>query len=83
MSNKVRIKHGWPVAGKTGIVLAADIHLSQTWTPLLWDGDDEPSLFNTSGLEFLVEKWESKPGPPRNLPSSKISNDLLGMEEQK
>lgn len=54
MGERVRIKKGWGDEGREGIRLTDDLdhpELRQRWTPVLWDGEDEPSLFKSAGLE--------------------------------
>ena len=46
------IKDGWEGAGTIGKVLGTNILLGQSWTPVLFDKEEDPELFKTAGLEF-------------------------------
>lgn len=49
--DRVRIMAGWDQAGKLGHRLGADILVGgQTWTPVLWDGEEDPDWHKAAGL---------------------------------
>jgi DNA repair exonuclease SbcCD ATPase subunit len=45
-----KIKNGWEDAGRTGFVYG-NIFLNQLWSVVVWDGDDDPSLHKSAGIE--------------------------------
>ena len=47
----VQIKQGWEDAGRIGKQLGEPIFVQQLWTPVLFDGEDDPSFFKTAALE--------------------------------
>ena len=47
---RVAISEGWGDAGKTGVRLGPDVMVGQAWTPVLWDGEDEPDWHKAAGL---------------------------------
>lgn len=51
---KLRIKKGWHQEGREGVRLGPDIippgH-QMPWTPVLWDGEDDPDFHKSVGLE--------------------------------
>lgn len=50
---RVHIRPGWYEAGKLGTRLGPDIHVGgQSWTPVLWDSEDDPTFHKTAGLVF-------------------------------
>ena len=57
--HKVIIKEGWEDAGKIGEVIGEVQYLTaagQEWTPVLWDGDEDPSWCKSAGLRPYVER---------------------------
>lgn len=48
---RLRIKDGWGEAGREGIRLGPDIFCLQNWTPVLWDGEEDPTFHKSDGLE--------------------------------
>jgi hypothetical protein len=46
-----RIKDGWGDAGKRGTYFTR-VSALQEWAVVLWDGDEDPSLFKLAGLEM-------------------------------
>lgn len=54
-NTRVRIKVGWWGEGLTGRVLGRDVFVEQYWTPILWDGDEDPSFFKTAGIEVFTD----------------------------
>ena len=54
---KVRIKHGWGDAGKTGMQLADCVWCGQSWTPVLWDDEEDPDFHKTAGLDEIRINW--------------------------
>lgn len=47
---RVTIKDGWDGEGRTGKRVGPDIFVRQNWTPVLWDGEEDPSLHKSAGL---------------------------------
>jgi hypothetical protein len=48
---RVRIKDGWHDSGRRGVALGNNIFCEQWWTPILWDGEEDPDFCKTDGLE--------------------------------
>lgn len=48
---RVRIREGWHGAGQEGLRLGPDVFTQQEWTPVLWDGEEDPDWHKASGLE--------------------------------
>lgn len=51
--HKIRIKDGWEDAGRLGQTVGNDIIQGNKWTPIVWDGEDDPEFHKTRGLDFL------------------------------
>lgn len=55
MGEKLRIKKGWHNSGKVGSRVGPDVQLrgpgSMMWTPILWDGEEDPDFHKAPGLE--------------------------------
>ena len=45
------------IMGQTGDVLGAERFFNQWWTPVKWDGDDDPDWSKSVGLEFEYKMW--------------------------
>jgi len=62
----VIMRDGWEDEGKIGTVLGEVFFAQQHWTPILWDGEEDPSFHKTAGLKVferkpkndLFEKWK-------------------------
>lgn len=55
MPIRIRIKDGWAEAGQFGSVLGPNqIVKGLEWTPVIMDGEDDPSWHKTHGLDFLI-----------------------------
>jgi len=56
------IKEGWEDAGLRGKVLGPDVicpnRAGQKWTPVLWDGEEDPDWNKTAGLDFAYSDRE-------------------------
>jgi hypothetical protein len=54
----VEIREGWDGKGRKGVVVGsvAEGRDRDDWTPILWDGDDDPTFFKGEGLELFVRK---------------------------
>ena len=51
-TQRVQVKHGYQNAGQQGERLGADVVVQgMSWTPVLWDEEEDPSWFKTKGLE--------------------------------
>lgn len=50
---RLRIKDGWHEAGKTGKRIGWDVIVKQSWTPVLWDDEEDPDWFKAAGLEAV------------------------------
>ena len=49
---RIRVKNGWECNGLGGFCLGDSIEVSGTkWTPVLFDGFEDPEFFKTEGLE--------------------------------
>jgi hypothetical protein len=62
IADYVIIKEGWLDAGKKGFVASNPIMLDQSWTVVVWVGDDDPSLIKTEALE-VVTPFKGSPEP--------------------
>ena len=50
----VRIRITWENAGRTGVTIGKSIMLGGVmWTPVTWDGQDDPDWHKTAGLEVM------------------------------
>lgn len=48
----VAIKEGWEGAGRLGYAVGPDVMVSgQEWTPVLWNGEEDPDWHKSAGLE--------------------------------
>ena len=63
MNSFVKIRDGWQWAGRVGLVLASPICTrqyplsgGQSWTPVLWEDEEDPDFFKTAGLESCTPK---------------------------
>ncbi len=59
-----RIREGWDEAGRTGM-LCVTLRLAKSigsWSVVIWEGDDEPSLHKTAGIELSTTEWKSVGG---------------------
>ncbi len=53
----VKIREGWEGAGKNGVQLRPPVLVGgQSWTPVLWDGEDDPDFHKTDGLYTWRER---------------------------
>lgn len=52
---RVAVRFGWEDAGKQGTALGPPVFAGQAWTPVLWDGDEDPDFHKTAGLLVLEE----------------------------
>jgi hypothetical protein len=51
MKRRVQIREKWYEAGKTGRQLGPSVSiLGTSWTPVLWDYDEDPDWHKASGL---------------------------------
>ncbi len=50
---RCRGKEKWDISGKMGTVLGEAIFVKQFWTPVLWDGEEDPDFVKTAGIELL------------------------------
>ena len=50
---RVRIKNGWDQAGRIGHVIGKLITTEDgmSWTPVLWEGEEDPDWSKSSALE--------------------------------
>ena len=58
-NTKCRIQAGWGDEGKEGRLLSIVDVSDVEWAVVVWDGDDEPSLFKAVGLEVKQELWKN------------------------
>ena len=49
---KCKIKDGWVDEGKSGVVLGDSVWVEQFWTPVLWDGEEDPDFVKTAGIDI-------------------------------
>jgi hypothetical protein len=50
----VQIRPGWDKAGRRGVTIGKSVVVGGTfWTPVTWDGEDDPDWFKTAGLEVI------------------------------
>ncbi len=49
--DRVQIKEGWDEAGRGGTKLGGDVYVQQYWTPVLMDGDEDPTFHKSGALE--------------------------------
>ena len=59
----VTIRKGWGGEGRIGVSLGPAMNIipykgssGQYWTPVLWDGEEDPDWFKSAGLEAYVPK---------------------------
>jgi len=53
-----RIMDGWDGAGKEGRYLGKfSVQGRNNWSIVIWDGEEDPDLHKTEGLELMVQKW--------------------------
>jgi len=54
----VAIRLGWSGVGRRGVVVGpvAEGRDRDDWTPVLWDGDDDPTFFKGEGLEVSARR---------------------------
>jgi hypothetical protein len=55
-SGRVRVKQGWRNAhnaGREGTRLGFDVMCGQSWTPVLWDGEEDPDFHKSAGIENI------------------------------
>jgi hypothetical protein len=65
---KARIKKSWGQQGmgpegKCGRVCGPNIVAGHEWTALVWDGEVDPILHETAGLDFYEETRKIKSNP--------------------
>jgi len=48
---RVKVKSGWLYAGKEGDTLGPNVTCGQTWTPVLFDGDEDPEFCKADALQ--------------------------------
>ena len=48
---RVQIREGWCEAGRGGTKLGGQVYVGQYWTPVLMDGDEDPTFHKSRGLE--------------------------------
>ena len=56
---KLEIKAGWGSEGRLGTCMGPDLEVNKTsvsWTPVLWDEEEDPDWFKTRGLEIQRPK---------------------------
>jgi chromosome segregation ATPase len=53
---RVTLRSGWGNCGRDGTAIGPNIELDQPWTPVLWDGEEDPEFFKTAGLIFLPKE---------------------------
>lgn len=49
----VRINKGWENAGRIGKKLGESILIEQWWTPVLWEGDEDPDWHKAAALTIV------------------------------
>jgi hypothetical protein len=55
-NKRIRIKKGWHDEGKTGVCVGPDADINgQAWTPVLWDGEEDPDFHKAHSLERVKE----------------------------
>ena len=59
---RVRSRADWGDGGRLGVQIGPSILVGQSWTPVLWDGDEDPDFYKTAGLEQRTERWEPVKG---------------------
>jgi hypothetical protein len=47
---RVQIRDGWMHEGKQGTLLGPPVYAQQNWSPVLWDGEEDPDFHKTKGL---------------------------------
>lgn len=57
-TKRVRVKAGWMHAGKEGNFYGQHQVELMWWSVVHWDGDDDPSLHKSAGLEVMSEVWK-------------------------
>lgn len=55
-----RIRKGWDEEHRPGMLYTI-LHFpkpQQSWSVVIWDDEDEPSLHKTTGLEVFTTQWQ-------------------------
>jgi len=53
---RVQVCDGWYEEGKEGAVIGPSTDINgMRWTPVLWDGEEDPTWFKQYGLNFAEE----------------------------
>ena len=52
-----RIAKGWDKAGRTGQYFGNIMVNDTCWAIVLWDGDEDPDMYKTSGIEINKPHW--------------------------
>ena len=55
--NKVRIRFGWVQFGKVGVIIGEPVFVGQSWTPVVWDDEEDPEFYKTVALEVQGDLW--------------------------
>jgi len=61
-SLKCRVVHGRDGAGREGLFygeVVVQTPRGQKWSVVVWEGDEEPTVFESSGLEVERTVWQS------------------------
>ena len=66
MSERVRVMVGWDRYGRTGSRIGQDFTPPGcvTWTPVLWDDEDDPDWHKACGLVSIPADAPSSSGAP-------------------
>jgi len=64
---RVRVKEGYGEYGKVGVQLGPSVWVEQSWTPVLWNDEEDPNWFKTAGLEVMTEFWRPAKAAERVL----------------
>lgn len=50
------IREGWAFAGREGTIIGESVFVEQSWTPVLWDDEEDPEFFKTGALQIIEER---------------------------
>lgn len=64
MTKRFRVKKGWDVAGQEGEYYDYVRVKGMKWAIVLFDGEEDPSLYKADGIEICSIQWHAVPIKP-------------------
>lgn len=56
-NRRIQIKEAWGDAGQQGLRIGKDYMVNgMTWTPVLWDGEEDPDFIKSHAIEPVPSK---------------------------